>query len=268
MLPLPYAYSLLAETTNPKNRWHYILTGPPSTPYHTGQYWGTLSFPRDYPFSPPAIRMHTPSGRFQPSTRLCLSISDFHPKSFNPAWSVSTILIGLLSFMTGDEMTTGSVGAGDSERRLLAAKSRWWNSTGGGSRKVVPGAVTAGAGGRVGVAAGAGVKAGDGGVKFRSEWRELDLENCAWMAQHRIDPISGLIVPDPDDSTGTSAACSPETAALRRRLGGSGGVGSVVQEGRAVRDAGGSWVRRNKWWVLGGVVFVWVLVGRALGGEL
>ena len=47
--------------------WHYILTGPPETPYHNGQYWGTLIFPPNYPFAPPAIRMHTPSGRFQQS---------------------------------------------------------------------------------------------------------------------------------------------------------------------------------------------------------
>lgn len=34
--------------------------------------------------------------------RLCLSISDFHPDTWNPAWSVGTILTGLLSFMVGD----------------------------------------------------------------------------------------------------------------------------------------------------------------------
>src|SRR4051812_50186724 len=77
--------------------------------------------------------MHTPSGRFQPSTRLCLSISDFHPKSFNPAWEVSTILVGLLSFMTSEEMTTGSVSATEAQRKQLAFMSRWWNSTGGGT---------------------------------------------------------------------------------------------------------------------------------------
>lgn len=43
--------------------------------------------------------MITPNGRFQTNTRLCLSISDFHPDTWNPAWSVSTILTGLLSFM-------------------------------------------------------------------------------------------------------------------------------------------------------------------------
>ena len=34
--------------------------------------------------------------------RLCLSISDFHPDTWNPAWSVSTILTGLLSFMVSE----------------------------------------------------------------------------------------------------------------------------------------------------------------------
>lgn len=43
--------------------------------------------------------MITPTGRFKTNTRLCLSISDFHPDTWNPAWSVSTILTGLLSFM-------------------------------------------------------------------------------------------------------------------------------------------------------------------------
>lgn len=45
--------------------------------------------------------MITPSGRFQVDTRLCLSISDFHPDTWNPSWTVSTILMGLVSFMNG-----------------------------------------------------------------------------------------------------------------------------------------------------------------------
>jgi hypothetical protein len=38
------------------------------------------------------ITMVTPSGRFQPNTRLCLSMTDYHPESWNPMWSVSSIL--------------------------------------------------------------------------------------------------------------------------------------------------------------------------------
>lgn len=43
--------------------------------------------------------------RFKTNTRLCLSISDFHPDTWNPAWSVSTILTGLLSFMVSTHWT-------------------------------------------------------------------------------------------------------------------------------------------------------------------
>lgn len=82
-------------------RRHYVVCGPESTPYEGGFYHGKLVFPREFPFKPPSISMITPNGRFKTNTRLCLSISDFHPDTWNPAWSVSTILTGLLSFMVG-----------------------------------------------------------------------------------------------------------------------------------------------------------------------
>src|SRR4051812_15881277 len=141
--------------------------------------------------------MHTPSGRFQPSTRLCLSISDFHPKSFNPAWEVSTILIGLLSFMTSEEMTTGSVGATEAERKWAAGRTRWWNSTGGGSW------TENGKGGQKG-----NIKAGDGGVKFRAEWPELDQENWKWMKDNKIDPMTGNAAVEAG-SQASPSACVP-----------------------------------------------------------
>lgn len=81
---------------------HYVIQGPPDTPYHGGEYYGRLTFPSDYPYKPPSIRMSTPSGRFQPDTRLCLTMSDFHPSLWNPSWSVATILNGLLSFMVSN----------------------------------------------------------------------------------------------------------------------------------------------------------------------
>lgn len=78
---------------------HYVVQGPDDSPYAGGFYHGRLVFPTEYPFRPPTIYMITPSGRFKTNIRLCLSISDFHPDTWNPAWSVSTILTGLLSFM-------------------------------------------------------------------------------------------------------------------------------------------------------------------------
>ncbi|EGW31690.1 ubiquitin-conjugating enzyme E2 6 [Spathaspora passalidarum NRRL Y-27907] len=107
--------------------WHYVITGPANTPYEDGQYHGILRFPTEYPFKPPSIYMNTPNGRFQQNTRLCLSMSDFHPDTWNPAWSVATILTGLLSFMTGDETTTGSITTTDNVKRKLAKDSKKWN---------------------------------------------------------------------------------------------------------------------------------------------
>ncbi|KAF2007013.1 UBC-like protein [Amniculicola lignicola CBS 123094] len=240
--------------------WHYILTGPPDTPYDGGQYWGTLIFPPDYPFAPPAIRMHTPSGRFQPSTRLCLSISDFHPKTFNPAWEVSTILTGLLSFMTSEEMTTGSVRASEAERKLFAQRTRWWNSTGGGSKQAL--AQQAQSANTRGIGA---IKAGDGGAKFHAEWPELDDENGQWMKEKRINPATGMLLPAASASTqGTD--CAPGVAGLRRRPGGSAtGVGAVVQGGQVARDAGQGWLSKNKWKIVLGALFSYILVARMLG---
>lgn len=108
--------------------WHYIITGPPGTPYENGQYHGTLTFPSDYPFQPPAIRMVTPSGRFQENARLCLSMSDYHPHTWNPGWSVSTILNGLLSFMTSDEGTTGSISTTEQQKKILCRRSMEYNT--------------------------------------------------------------------------------------------------------------------------------------------
>ncbi|CEP13105.1 hypothetical protein [Parasitella parasitica] len=118
--------------------WHYVITGPPDTPYDGGEYYGKITFPAEYPFKPPSIRMTTPSGRFQPDTRLCLSMSDFHPSSWNPSWSISTILNGLLSFMVGDEATTGSIKTSDHEKKMYAARSHMWNLKNQKFRDVFP----------------------------------------------------------------------------------------------------------------------------------
>lgn len=242
--------------------WHYILTGPPQTPYEHGQYWGTLLFPPEYPFAPPAIRMHTPSGRFQPSTRLCLSISDFHPKSFNPAWEVSTILLGLQSFMTSEEMTTGSVSGSEAERRAYAAQSRWWNSTGGGSTtKTVAGHAKDDVK-RPNAHGFGNVKAGDGGEKFRREWPELEEENWKWMKDARIDAKTGRRIPDPNAPPSPGSSCTPGADALRRRTRGSNaGIGELGQQ---AREAGQSWLSRNK--ILVGLValFSYVIMARLL----
>ncbi|KAF8388664.1 hypothetical protein HHK36_025344 [Tetracentron sinense] len=101
------------------------------------------------------ISMITPNGRFMTQKKICLSMSDFHPESWNPMWSVSRsyilhcvfvfldsacpvykllsiretqlILTGLLSFMMDDSPTTGSVSTTVVEKQQLAKASLAFN---------------------------------------------------------------------------------------------------------------------------------------------
>uniref|UniRef100_A0A8C2M6K5 Ubiquitin-conjugating enzyme E2 J2 n=1 Tax=Cricetulus griseus TaxID=10029 RepID=A0A8C2M6K5_CRIGR len=99
---------------------HYVVRGPEMTPYEGGCYHGKLMFPREFPFKPPSIYMITPNGRFKCNTRLCISITDFHPDTWNPVWSVFTILTGLPSFMFEKGPTLGSIETSDFTKRQLA----------------------------------------------------------------------------------------------------------------------------------------------------
>ena len=107
--------------------WHFVIYGLTECPYEGGFYHGKLLFPAEYPMKPPGIMMITPSGRFQPKTRICLSISDFHPETWNPVWKTETILTALVSFMNSDENSTGCVNASNTHRRNLAKASLKWN---------------------------------------------------------------------------------------------------------------------------------------------
>eukprot|EP00727_Mastigamoeba_balamuthi_P012975 m51a1_g830 putative ubiquitin-conjugating enzyme 34 isoform 1 (169) ;mRNA; f:734069-734693 len=109
--------------------WHYALLGPEDTPYAGGVYYGRVQFKPNYPHAPPAIFMSTPSGRFKPETRLCLSMSDYHPETWTPAWSVSSILLGLLSFMLENTVTAGSIETSVEDKRALAASSLEFNKS-------------------------------------------------------------------------------------------------------------------------------------------
>lgn len=107
--------------------WHYVIEGSKDTPYEGGFYWGKLVFPKEYPLKPPSVIMLTPNGRFRIGKRLCLSMSDFHPESWNPMWSVSTIITGLISFMVETAPTLGSIESTDSQKRKFAQFSLDFN---------------------------------------------------------------------------------------------------------------------------------------------
>eukprot|EP00659_Diplonema_papillatum_P009624 gene9624-14939_t len=123
--PSPYITAHPEETN--LLTWHYTVEGPPGSPYEGGLFHGKLVFPEDFPYNPPSVYMCTPNGRFRTGERLCLSMSDFHPKEWNPMWTVSSILTGLLSFMVDDTITHGSVLTTDDEKRALARESLAYN---------------------------------------------------------------------------------------------------------------------------------------------
>ena len=107
--------------------WHYTVEGPPESPYHGGLYHGKLEFPSDFPYNPPSVYMLTPNGRFKTGQRLCFSMSDFHPKEWNPLWSVSSILTGFLSFMLEEADTYGSIKSSTADKREFAKRSLLFN---------------------------------------------------------------------------------------------------------------------------------------------
>lgn len=122
----PRVYTIPIETNILE--WHYVIEGSNDTPYEGGYYWGKLLFPKEYPLKPPSVIMLTPNGRFKTGRRLCLSMSDFHPESWNPMWSVSTIISGLISFMVENSPTLGSIQTDRSQKRKFARLSLDFNA--------------------------------------------------------------------------------------------------------------------------------------------
>jgi len=113
--------------------WHFVISGT-QEPYLGGKYHGVMEFPESFPMQPPGIKMLTPSGRFEINTRICVSMSDFHPDSWNPAWNVETILLGLQSFMYEDtggtkkkELAIGSLYDTAENRTKYAMESQRFN---------------------------------------------------------------------------------------------------------------------------------------------
>jgi ubiquitin-conjugating enzyme E2 J1 len=118
----------LSPCRNNLLEWHFTIAGPPDTAFEGGLYHGRVLLPLDYPASAPRIQMMTPSGRFEvsPPTRqeghrrarlgvtssgrarwlipqvgrdICLSASAFHQETWQPAWTVRTLVQALRPHM-------------------------------------------------------------------------------------------------------------------------------------------------------------------------
>lgn len=104
--------------------WHFTVRGPEGTDFQGGVYHGRIIVPPDYPMKPPDIIVLTPNGRFTVGKKICLSISGYHPETWQPSWSIRTALLAIIGFMpTPGHGTIGSLDYTPQERRQLAQKS-------------------------------------------------------------------------------------------------------------------------------------------------
>ncbi|KIM29130.1 hypothetical protein M408DRAFT_56655, partial [Serendipita vermifera MAFF 305830] len=109
--------------------WHCTLRGPKDTEFEGGLYHVRITFPPQYPFRPPSLRVLTPSGRFETDTPICISFTNYHEELWQPAWGIQTAIIGLQGFFSQSGTSAMGVGALNSpplERKRLAALSRDW----------------------------------------------------------------------------------------------------------------------------------------------
>jgi ubiquitin-conjugating enzyme E2 J2 len=133
--PMTNPVMLVAPNESNLFEIHYVIdvgSTKDENPYQGGNYHGKLVFPKEYPMKPPGVIMLTPSGRFKTNQRLCLSLSDFHPESWSPAWTIRSILLGLYSFMLEPDtvITNGSIEANltsTEHKRKLAQQSLSFN---------------------------------------------------------------------------------------------------------------------------------------------
>ncbi|XP_071954904.1 ubiquitin-conjugating enzyme E2 J1-like [Antedon mediterranea] len=107
--------------------WHFTFRGPSGSEYEGGVYHGRITFPPEYPMKPPSIMLLTPTGRFKIAMNICLSISGHHPETWQPSWSIRTVLLAIMGFMpTHGGGAIGSLDYTPEERKVLAKRSKDW----------------------------------------------------------------------------------------------------------------------------------------------
>lgn len=110
--------------------WYFVVFGLEDD-FKGGYYIGKVTCKNDYPQTAPNITIYTDNGKFRPyymqKDGICLSISDFHQESWNPAWKVTQIVMGLISFWLSEEYTYGSIESYDYSGQPFGAKTSQLN---------------------------------------------------------------------------------------------------------------------------------------------
>eukprot|EP00756_Hemistasia_phaeocysticola_P000584 Hpha_TRINITY_DN1041_c0_g1::TRINITY_DN1041_c0_g1_i1::g.84770::m.84770/K20217/UBE2E; ubiquitin-conjugating enzyme E2 E len=103
---LPTGIDLAPKADN-LMEWAACIHGPPGSPYEGGLWNLDITFPSDYPMSPPKIRFRTPicHPNINPDGRICLDVTGGHTgKDFHRAWSaaltIDKVLLQVVAMMS------------------------------------------------------------------------------------------------------------------------------------------------------------------------
>ncbi|KAL1915245.1 uncharacterized protein VTP21DRAFT_7521 [Calcarisporiella thermophila] len=100
--------------------WEALIAGPEGTPYEGGLFSAILTFPRDYPLSPPTMKFTCPMfhPNIYPDGTVCISI--LHPpgddpnmyesssERWSPVQSVEKILLSVVSMLAEPNDESGA----------------------------------------------------------------------------------------------------------------------------------------------------------------
>src|SRR5439155_10850268 len=83
-------------------KWYYCIYNLDDERYRGGEYYGLVELNHDYPLKAPSYYVYTPNGRFVIDKPICTTNSAFHPRDWQPTWTMSAILRGFLSLFLED----------------------------------------------------------------------------------------------------------------------------------------------------------------------
>ena len=123
---LDFAQAFQDETD--KFIFYFLLKGDYDSDYAGGYYIGKIMLPKNYPENPADFMMLTPSGRFEPDKKICLTNSGYHKESWTPTWTIRNMMIGFYSVFI-DDTTHGISHIKDTptNRKIMASQSIDYN---------------------------------------------------------------------------------------------------------------------------------------------
>ncbi len=108
--------------------WYFLIKAPTDSDYAGGYYIGKLLYTSSYPDKPPDYMMLTPSGRYIPNQKICLSNSTYHSNEWSSMWSMHATLTGFLSIMLDDtERGISHIWGSKEDRKKMAQESIEYN---------------------------------------------------------------------------------------------------------------------------------------------